>query len=105
MSHRRLRGTGVQGTAVGGAARPERDTTKIALCAIKRPRWPGYNCLLFNRLGSKFVTWRINRISRSINELKPPYQPKNNGICDDRRHPQFDEAETRQRRAGAVHEP
>src|SRR5271166_4679313 len=28
----------------------------------------------------KFVTWRINRIFSSINELTPPYQPKFNGI-------------------------
>jgi hypothetical protein len=34
----------------------------------------------FSHLQSKFVTWRINRISRSINEFKSPYQPKNNGI-------------------------
>jgi hypothetical protein len=35
-------------------------------------------------LRRKFVTWRINGVLPPINEFKPPYQPKNNAIREDR---------------------
>jgi hypothetical protein len=40
--------------------------------AVKSPSWRRKIGLYFNYLRRKFVTWRINRIFRRINELKPP---------------------------------
>jgi hypothetical protein len=56
------------------------NTAKIALFAIQNAVAGGYAPCFISHLRKKFVTWRINGISPSINELKRPYQPNNNGI-------------------------
>jgi hypothetical protein len=55
-----------------------RNTAKIVPFATKQPPQPGTVVRYVSHLCAKFDTWRINGISPTINELKPPYQPNNN---------------------------
>jgi hypothetical protein len=59
-------------------ASPRSKYNENRVFAARSPGWTGTICLYFKSLPGKYVIRRINEFFRPMNELRLPYQPKNN---------------------------